>query len=53
MKKDRHDGRPIIYYNVEKQRAETEAEDVGADSRLFFILYFLSKITPLTIVFLF
>ena len=28
-KKDRHDGRPIIYNNVEKRRAGTEAEDVG------------------------
>ena len=28
-KKDRHDGRPIIYNNVEKQRVGTEAEDVG------------------------
>lgn len=26
--KDRHDGRPIIYNNVEKQRAGTESEDV-------------------------
>lgn len=31
-KKDRHDGRPIKYNNVEKQRAGTEAEDVGAGS---------------------
>ena len=28
--KDRHDGRPVIYNNVEKQSAGTEAEDVGA-----------------------
>ena len=33
MKKGRHDGRPIIYNNVEKQRAETEAKDVGVGSR--------------------
>lgn len=32
-KKDRHDGRPIIYNNVEKQIAGTEAEDVGVVSR--------------------
>ena len=36
MKKDRHDGRPIIYNNVQKQRAGTEAKDVGAGSRSLF-----------------
>ena len=29
-KKDRHDGRPIRYNNVENQREGTEAENVGA-----------------------
>ena len=33
-KKDRHAGRPMTYNNVEKQRAGTEAEDVGVVSRL-------------------
>ena len=32
--KDRHDGRPIIYNNVVKQRAGTVAEDVGGGSRI-------------------
>ena len=35
MKKDRQNGRPIIYNNVEKQRAGTEAEEVGEGSRSF------------------
>lgn len=29
-KKDRHDGQPIRYNNVENQREGTEAENVGA-----------------------
>ena len=43
-KKDRHDGRSIIYNNVEEQRAGTEAEDFGRGSRLF-IVYMLFKNT--------
>jgi len=34
-KKDRHNGRPVRYNNMEKQRAGTETEDVGTGSRFF------------------
>ena len=34
-KKGLHDGRPVSYNNVEKQRAGTEAENVGMGSRFF------------------
>ena len=40
-KKDRHDGRPIIYKNVEKRRTGTEAEDVGVGSRSCILILFL------------
>ena len=33
--KERHDGRPVRYNNVEEQRAGTEAEDAGYVSSLF------------------
>ena len=37
-KKDRHDGRPIIYNNnVEKHRARTETDDVGTGDSLYSI----------------
>ena len=46
MKKDRHDGRPIIYNNVEKQRGGTEAEDVGVDLPALFYYNFFVKSEP-------
>ena len=36
-KKDRHDGWPVRYNNVEEQRAGTEAEDAGETPRFYFI----------------
>ena len=36
-----------MYNNVEKQRAGTEAEDVGAGSRSSFIDYELMYLSPL------
>lgn len=42
MKKDRHNGRPIIYNNVEKQSAGTEAEDVGIVCHIW-LLYYMEK----------
>ena len=37
LQKDHHNWRPVRYNNVEKHKAETEAEDAGETPRFYFI----------------
>ena len=45
MKKDRHDGRPILYDNVEKQRAGSRLPRMSAMAPAHFYVV-LSLLTP-------